>query len=203
MGVRAKDHFAAAGKLFTHVLVDDSQMRGHKDAAVLFGSRQAETVVILVDGAAHGAQAVVAVGEHIRDGELFQAGRAGRLDDAHKGDVIAGHGVKLDLQVFGIAAGVVSLQNAVGHGTGLGVFHRSGIKALGGQCCRCVAVCRHPLAAGIIRTAGAAFDHIQHLDSPLFFCFPPAAVCGHCPGRTASGPLPRYDHGSYRFFIIA
>ena len=203
VGVRAKDHFAAAGKLFTHVLVDDSQMRGHKDAAVLFGSRQAEAVVILVDGAAHGAQAVVAVGEHIRDGELFQAGRAGRLDDAHKGDVMAGHGVKLDLQVFGIAAGVVSLQNAVGHGTGLGVFHRSGIKALGGQCCRCVAVCRHPLAAGIVCAAGAAFDHIQHLDSPLFFCFPPAAVCGHCPGRTASGPLPRYDHGSYRFFIIA
>ena len=45
VGVRAKDHFAAAGKLFTHVLVDDSQMRGHKDAAVLFGSRQAEAVV--------------------------------------------------------------------------------------------------------------------------------------------------------------
>ena len=46
-------------------------------------------------------------------------------------------------------------------------------------------------------------SYVPGLDSPLFFCFPPAAVCGHCPGRTASGPLPRYDHGSYRFFIIA
>ena len=41
---------------------------------------------------------------HIRNGELFQPGSTGGLDDAHKGDVMACHGIKLDLQVLGIAA---------------------------------------------------------------------------------------------------
>ena len=88
MGVRAKDHFAAAGKALAHILVDDCHVRGHKDTAVLFGSGQAKAVVVLVDGAAHSAQAVVAVGKHIRNGKLFQPGSTGGLDDAHKGDVI-------------------------------------------------------------------------------------------------------------------
>ena len=164
-------------------------MRGHKDAAVLFGSGQAKAVVILVDGAAHSAQAVVAVGEHIRDGEFFQPGSAGGLDNAHKGDVMACHGIKLDLQVLGIAAGIVCLHNAVGHGTGLSRGNGSGIKTLCCQCCGCVAVCGHPLSARIVRTAGAAFDHIQHLDSPLFLYFPARRNCGHCPG-SAEFPLP-------------
>ena len=184
VGVGAQDHFAAARKLFAHVLMDDCKVRGHKDAAVLFSSGQSKAVVILVDRAAHSAQAVVAVGKHIRNGEFLQTGCAGRLDNANKGDVMAGHGVKLDLQVIGIAAGVMGLQNAVGHGTGLCVCNGCCIKAFCGQRGRCIAVCRHPLPAGIVCTAGAALDHIQHLDSPLFLIFPPALCCGHCPGRT-------------------
>ena len=189
VGVRAKDHLAAARKLFAHVLVDDRQMRGHKNAAVFFGGGQAEAVVVLIDGAAHGAKAVVAVGEHIRNGEFLQTGRTGRLDDAHKGDVMAGHGIELDLQVFGIAAGVVGLQNAVGHGASLCVLDGCGIKALCCQCGACFAVCRHPFTAGIVCAAGAALDHIQHLDSPLFLYFPPALSCGHCPSRAVRCPL--------------
>ena len=42
---------------------------------------------------------------------------------------MAGHGIELDLQVFGIAAGVVGLQNAVGHGAGLCVLDGCGVKA--------------------------------------------------------------------------
>ena len=189
VGIGAKDHFAAARKALAHVLVDDRHVGRHKDAAVLLCCRQAEAVVILVDGAAHSAQAVVAVGQHIGDGELFQPRGTGRLDDAHKGDVMAGHGVKLDLQVFGIAAGVVGLQNAVGHGAGLCVLDGCGIKALCCQCGACFAVCRHPFTAGIVCAAGAALDHIQHLNSPLFLYFPPALSCGHCPSRAVRCPL--------------
>ena len=189
VGVRAKDHFAAARKALTHILMDDCHVRGHKDAAVLFGSGQTKAVVVLVDSAAHSAQAVVAVGEHIRDGELFQPGSTGGLDNAHKGDVMACHGIKLDLQVLGIAAGVVCLHNIVGHSAGLSRGNGSGIKALCCQCSGCIAVCGHPLAARIVRTAGAAFDHIQHLDSPLFLYFPARRNCGHCPG-SAGSPLP-------------
>ena len=203
VGVRAKDHFAAAGKALAHILVDDCHVRGHKDAAVLFGSGQAKAVVILVDGAAHSAQAVVAVGEHIRDGELFQPGSTGGLDNAHKGDVMACHGIKLDLQVLGIAAGVVCLHNIVGHGAGLSRGNGSGIKALCCQCSGCIAVCGDPLSARIVRTAGAAFDHIQHLDSPLFLYFPARRNCGHCPG-SAGLPLPcPVTAKPYLFVIIA
>ena len=189
VGVRAKDHFAAAGKALAHILVDDCHVRGHKDTAVLFGSGQAKAVVVLVDGAAHSAQAVVAVGKHIRNGKLFQPGSTGGLDNAHKGDVMACHGIKLDLQVLGIAAGVMCLHNIVGHGTGLSRGNGSGIKALCCQCSGCIAICGHPLSVRIVRTAGAAFDHIQHLDSPLFLYFPARRNCGHCPG-SAGSPLP-------------
>ena len=162
VGVRAKDHFAAAGKALTHILVDDCHVRGHKDTAVLFGSGQAKAVVVLIDGAAHSAQAVVAVGEHIRDGELFQPGCTRRLDNADESDVMACHGVKLDLQVICIAAGVMRLQDAIGHGAGLGICNGCRVKAF---CCQrgiSIAVCRNPLAPGVICTAGAALDHIQH-----------------------------------------
>ena len=73
-------------------------------------------MVILVDGAAHSAQAVVAIGQDIGDGKLLQARSAGRLDDADIGDVVAGHGVELQAQGVGVIALVVSLQDAVGHG---------------------------------------------------------------------------------------
>ena len=176
VGVRTQDHLAAAREPLAHVLVDDRQMGRHEDAAVFFGCGQAEPVVVLVDGAAYGAQAVVAVGEHVRDGELFQARCAGRLDDAHKGDVMAGHGVELDLQVLVIAAGVVCRQDAVGHGALGGIRHSGGIKALRGQCRRGVCICVDPCAAHIVRAARAAFDGFQHFPSPLSIrpgLFPP------------------------------
>jgi len=201
VGVRAKNHFAAARKALAHILVDDCHVRGHKDASVLFGSRQTKAVVVLVDRAAHSAQAVVAVGKHIRDRELFQPGSTGGLDNAHKGDVMACHGIKLDLQVLGIAAGVVCLHNIVGHRTGLSLGNGSGIKALCCQCSGCVAVCRHPLSARIVRTAGAAFDHIQHLDSPLFLYFPPAAIAGIAPA-VRSHPCPALLRQSRIYLLL-
>ena len=73
-------------------------------------------MVILVDGAAYSAQGVVAVGQHIGQGELLEPGGPGGLDDAHIGDVVAGHGVHLQLEGILAAGGVVAGQDAVGHG---------------------------------------------------------------------------------------
>ena len=94
--------------------------------AVLVGSAEGELVVVLVDGAADGAEAVVAVGEHVGQRELRHAGGAGRLDDADVGDVVAGHGVKLQAQLLHIVSAVVGLDDAVGHGAlfGFGFFGR-------------------------------------------------------------------------------
>ena len=118
VAVRAQDHAAGGGVALPHVLVDDRLMGGDEDSAVFLGGGQAEHVVVLVDGAAHGAQGVVAVGEHIGERELLQPGGPGRLDDAHVGDVVRGHGVEAQLQIIHISAGVVAGQDAVGHGAG-------------------------------------------------------------------------------------
>ena len=69
-------------------------MRRHINAAILAGGAQAEYMVILVDGAADRAQAVVTIGQHIGNGELFQTTGAGGLDNAHKGNVMRGQAVK-------------------------------------------------------------------------------------------------------------
>src|SRR5699024_2060319 len=93
VGVGPQDHAAAAGHHLAVVAVDDGHVGRHIDAAVLVRRRQGELVVVLVDGAAHRAQRVVAVGQHVGHGELVHAGGAGGLDDAHVGDVVAGHRV--------------------------------------------------------------------------------------------------------------
>ena len=84
-------------------------MRRHIDAAVFLSGGKAEHVVVLVDGAAHGAQGVVAAGEHIGNGKALHARGSGRLNDAHIGDVVGGEGVKPDLKSGRIAALVVGL----------------------------------------------------------------------------------------------
>ena len=100
MAVRAQDHSAAAGHHLPHILVDDGDVGGNVDAAVLFGCGQSEHVVVFVDGAAHGAQGIVAVGEDVGKGEGLESGGPGGLDDAYIGDVVGGHGVKADGQTI-------------------------------------------------------------------------------------------------------
>ena len=116
VAVGAKDHAAAAGHHLAGVLVDDSLVCGDEVAAVLHGSRQTENVVILVDGAAHGAEAVVTVGHHIGHGELFQAASLGGLDDAHVGDVVGDEAVKLQVKLALLLPHLVAAEDLVGHG---------------------------------------------------------------------------------------
>ena len=73
MGIGAQNHLSAARKHFPCELVDDRLMRGHIDAAVFLRAGQAKHVVIFVDGAAHRAQGIVAVGEHVGDREFGQS----------------------------------------------------------------------------------------------------------------------------------
>ena len=116
VAVRPQDHPAAAGHHLSGVLVDDRLVGGDKVAPVLDGGGQAEDVVVLVDGAAHSAQAVVAVGHHIGDGELGQAAGLGGLDDAHIGDVVGDEAVKLQVKLAGLLLLVVAAEDLVGHG---------------------------------------------------------------------------------------
>ena len=113
--------------------MDVGKVRGHVDAAVPVGCGQGELVVVLIDGAAHGAEGVVAVGQHIGQGELGHAGGPGGLDDAHIGDVVGGHGVEFQPEVVHVGALVVAFQNAIGHGALLGCLFRNLLAGLGGN----------------------------------------------------------------------
>ena len=121
VGVRAQDHPPAAGHHLAVVAVDDGHVRRNIDAAVFVGGGQGKLVVVLVDGAADSAEAVVAVRHDVGQRELRHAGRAGRLDDADIGDVVAGHRVELHAQVLHGVTGIMGLQNAVGDGAFFGV----------------------------------------------------------------------------------
>ena len=132
-GVRvgAQDHLAAAGEVLTHKGVDDRNMGRNEDAAVLLSSGKAKDVVVLVDGAAHGAQRVMAVGEHVGQRELLHARGTRRLDDADKGDVVARHGVEADLERLGISGRIVCLEDRIRDGATLGILGRLRNTALG------------------------------------------------------------------------
>ena len=122
MRVGAQDHLAATGEVLTHKGVDDGDVRRDENAAVLLGSRKAKDVVVLVDGATHGAQRVMAVGEHVRQRELLHARGARRLDDADKGDVVARHGIEANLERLGVSGRIVCLEDRIRDGATLGIF---------------------------------------------------------------------------------
>ena len=132
-GVRVgtQDHLAATGEVLTHKGVDDGDVWRDEDAAVLLGSREAKDVVVLVDGAAHGAQRVMAVGEHVGQRELLHTRGARRLDDADKGDVVARHGVEANLERLGVAGRIVCLEDRIRDGAALGILGRLRNTALG------------------------------------------------------------------------
>ena len=88
MRIRAQDHRAAGRHLLTRVGMDDALVGGHIDAAVFLGRGQAEDMIVLVDRAADGAEAVMAVGQRVGDGKFPHAAGPGLLDDADIGDVV-------------------------------------------------------------------------------------------------------------------
>ena len=116
MGVGSEDHAAWGGIALPHVGVDDGLMGRDKLAAVLLAGRESEEMVVLVDGTAHGAQGIVAVGQYVGQWELLEPGGPGRLYNAYVGDIVRSNGVEFNLQAGHIAAGVVGGHNPVGHG---------------------------------------------------------------------------------------
>ena len=65
-------------------------------------------MIVLVYGAAHRAQGIVAVGKRVRQGKVLHPAGAGGLYDAYIGDVVGNQGVKADVQA------AVALQYALG-----------------------------------------------------------------------------------------
>ena len=116
VAVRAQDHTAALGQLLSCKRVDNRLIGGYVDAAVLLGGGQTEYVIVLIDGAAHGAQTVVAVGHGIGQRKLLHTGGTGGLDDTHVGDIVRHHSVELNFQIGFVSRDVVGGKDAGGDG---------------------------------------------------------------------------------------
>ena len=122
--VRTQNHLATTGEVLAHKGVDDRDVRRDEDAAVLLGRREAKDVIVLVDGAAHSAQRVMAVGKHVGQRELLHARGTRSLDDADEGDVVARHGVEANLERLGVAGRIVCLKDRIRDGATLGILGR-------------------------------------------------------------------------------
>ena len=116
VAVGAQDHLAAAGHFFPGVLVNDGLVGGDVDAAVLLCGGKAEDVVVLVDGAAYGAEGVMTVGHGVGNGEAGQAAGPGGLDDTHIGDVVGHQGIEFDPHFLGVRGSGVGTHDLIGNG---------------------------------------------------------------------------------------
>ena len=117
MGIGSQDHFSAACQFFPGKLMDDRLVGRHIDAAVSAGSGKSEGMVVFVDGAAYGAQAVMTVGKGIRDRKLRHAAGSGSLYDPDIGDIVRDHRVEPDPhQSVIFMLFFVGTQDLVGHG---------------------------------------------------------------------------------------
>ena len=73
-------------------------------------------MVILVDRAADGAKAVVAIGHGIGKRELLEAACARGLDDADVGDVVRNKAIELDAHLLGIVGYIVRAEDGIRDG---------------------------------------------------------------------------------------
>ena len=88
VAVRTKYHASALCHLLTGIGMNDAHIGRHIDTAVFLGCGQSEYMVILVDGSADCAEAVVAVGQRVGHRELLHSGGASLLYDADIGYIV-------------------------------------------------------------------------------------------------------------------
>ena len=120
-------------------------------------------MVILVDGPAHRAKGIVAVGQHIGNREFLQARCSGCLDNSHECDVVGGQFIEFDLKAFHISGGVVVLQYVVCHGLRCCFFLGHGPSGLLLHCGRIF----HDL--GAVHKINAFVVELYHLSKFLLF----------------------------------
>ena len=96
-------------------MVDDGEVGGDEFAAVFFRGGKSEYVVILVDGSADRAQAVMTVGHGVTEREFLEPGRTRGLDDADVRDVVRGESVKGDVHSRSVLRAVVRTEDLIGH----------------------------------------------------------------------------------------
>ena len=130
MGIGAQNHAAALRHHLSGVLMNHGLMGRHIDPAVLLCTAESKHMVVFVDGASHGAERIVAVGQYIGHGKSLQPRSPGRLYDPHKGNIMTGELIEPDFQLVHISGGIVALQNAVGDGLSRRLLFHDGLSRL-------------------------------------------------------------------------
>ena len=103
MGIGTENHPSASGQHFPCILMNDCLMGRHIHPAVFFRTGKAEHVIVLIDGASHRTERIMAVRQHIRHRKLLQPGCPSRLNDAYKCNIMGSQFIKLNFQLFHIA----------------------------------------------------------------------------------------------------
>ena len=183
MGIGTQDHAAAACHQFPVDGMDDGHIGGYINAAVFMGCRKSEFVVILIDGAADGAQGVVAVGQDIGHGKFLHAGGPGGLDNAHISDIMAGQRIITHPQMVHILCCIMRFQDPVCDRP----FRRllPGDRPAG-RGCRFRRVC-HKLCS--VHQIYAAFIKLDHIFCSAFLCFI------YSPARCLRASIPAFRQG--------
>ena len=97
--------------------MDNGNVSGNVDTAILLRCRKAEDVVVFVDCATYSAQRVVAVGHRVREGEFLQTAGARRLYDTDVSDVVGHHCIELNAHFITLTSiYIVCTQDVVSDG---------------------------------------------------------------------------------------
>ena len=116
VAVRAQYHFAAARHHLPGVLVYYRHIGRNEAAAVLYSGGKAKYVVVLVYGAAYGAEAVVAIGHYIGQRELGKAAGLCGLYYANVGYVVGNEAVEFYMELALLLAYAVRSEYLICHG---------------------------------------------------------------------------------------
>ena len=135
MAVGTQDHPAASGHGLTHILMDYRDVGRNVDSAILFAGRQAEHVIVLIDGSSYRTQGIVAVGQHIGNRKLRHAGSPGCLDNSYKGNVMRSKGIESEPEIFHIVRGIMCLDDLISH------CSLSGLSLVPIPSCKCLYFC--------------------------------------------------------------
>ena len=117
MTVRTQNHFSASGHHFPVIAVYDGHIGRNINTSVFMRRTEGKHMVIFVDCPAYGTKAVMTVCQNIWHRKFLHTARSRGLDDAHIGNIMAGHAVKAHFQMIHITGLIMRFQNMIGDGS--------------------------------------------------------------------------------------
>ena len=117
MAVRSENHLSAARLRFAHILVNDRLMYRYANAPEPLRSRQAEQMVILIEGTRHSAEAVMTIRHDKREGERFDPTCDRRLQHADISHIVCSERIEAQRKPSLLFGAIVRRKDTIRHST--------------------------------------------------------------------------------------